>query len=178
MIRLFTGLGLPPDIVTMLSDLRGGVPGARWIEPEDYHLTLQFVGNVEEDVGQELHELLTRLRKPPVEVILERLDVFGGSKPRAIVLAARQTPSLIDLHGSHERILKQLGIPVESRKYLPHVTLARLKGVEPASVAQYADARGYFRPRSFIADEFNLYSSPRSGGGGPYRIEADYSLRA
>ncbi len=178
MIRLFTGLSLPPDIVTVLADLRGGIPGARWIEPDDYHLTLQFVGNVEDDVGRELHDLLMRIRKPPVEIILERIDIFGGAKPRAVVMLARSTPSLVDLHGAHERILKQLGIAVESRKYLPHVTLARLKGVAPASVAQYINSRGYFRPRTFVAEEFNLYSSAKSGGGGPYNIEADYALRA
>ena len=48
MPRLFTGVELPPDIGQALASLRGGLPGARWIDPENYHLTLRFIGDVDD----------------------------------------------------------------------------------------------------------------------------------
>lgn len=178
MIRLFTGLAIPRDISADLGALRGGLPGARWIEPSDYHITLQFAGNIEEEVATELDGELSRLRKSPVDIVLDSLLVFGGNKPRSVVVGVRTTPSLVDLQASHDRIMKKLKIPVESRRYVPHVTLARLKAISPDAVADYVDSRGYFRPRSFIAESFALYSAARSTGGGPYTAEAEYELRA
>ena len=178
MIRLFTGLRLPADVADDVALLKGGLPGARWIEKADFHVTLQFIGNIEEAVADNLHDALMRIRKPPVEVILERLDVFGSRKPRAVVVAARLTPGLADLQAAHERICKQHHVEVESRKYAPHVTIARLRGIAPADVAQFADSREYFRPRAFVAESFFLFSSASSQGGGPYTAEAEYDLRA
>ena len=177
MIRLFTGLAIPFDIASSIALFRGGLPGARWIDESDFHITLQFAGNIEEAVADELHECLLRIRKPAVEIIIESLNVFGGSKPRSIVLGVRSTPSLLDLQTSHERIFKRLDIEFDVRKFVPHITLARLKGIAPEAVADYIDARGFVRPRTFMAEKFVLYSSGKSAGGGPYRVEAEYELR-
>ncbi len=178
MIRIFTGLAVPPDISASLALLRGGLPGARWVEPSDYHVTLQFAGNIEESVAADLHEALSRIRKPPVEIILDGLHAFGGSKPRSIVTAVRATPSLLDLQASHERIFKRLNIDFDARKYVPHITIARLKAISAANVAEFIEARGYVRPLIFECDKFVLYSSGKSAGGGPYVAEAEYELRA
>lgn len=177
MIRLFTGISIPEDLSADLASLRGGLPSARWVEPADYHLTLQFIGNVEEHIAEELDAELDRLRKAPVDVIADSLLVFGGNKPRSVVIGLRPTPSLVDLQASHSRILKRLDIPFDGRKYVPHITIARLKATSSAAVAEYIDSRGYFRARSFIADKFILYSSAKSTGGGPYQAEAEYELR-
>lgn len=177
MIRLFTGLAVPSDISTDLSTLRGGLLGARWIEPTDYHVTLQFAGSIEEDIAAELDDELLRLRKSPVDIVLDGIHIFGGAKPRAVVVGVRTTPSLLDLQASHARIMRKLGISIDNRKYVPHVTIARLKSITPDAVADYVNSRGYFRPRNYIAEQFNLYSSAGSAGGGPYSIEAEYELR-
>lgn len=178
MIRLFTGLAIPEDVAAGLAALRGGLPGARWIEPSDYHLTLQFIGVVEEHLAVEIDQQLARTHKPPVEVILDNLTVFGGSKPHAVVVAARATPSLLDLQASQGRILNRLGLDLERRKFSPHVTIARLRSTQPGTLAEFIDGRSYFRPRTFVANEFVLFSSARSTGGGPYMREALYPLNA
>jgi RNA 2',3'-cyclic 3'-phosphodiesterase len=85
-------------------------------------------------------------------------------------------PALLDMQAEHERLLRRLGAPPEARKYAPHVTLARLRGSNAASVAAYLGARGYFPPLRFTADRFVLYSSRDSVGGGPYIVEAEYPL--
>ena len=94
MIRLFTGLAVPSDISTDLSTLRGGLLGARWIEPTDYHVTLQFAGSIEEDIAAELDDELLRLRKSPVDIVLDGIHIFGGAKPRAVSRARTQRSNL------------------------------------------------------------------------------------
>ena len=65
MPRLFVGLEIPPEVQQPLSFLRGGLPGARWIDPENYHLTLRFIGDVDDDVAHEVASLLGRVRRGP-----------------------------------------------------------------------------------------------------------------
>ena len=110
----------------------------------------------------------TAIRRPAFTVTLDQLASFGGDKPRAIVARARPEPALMELQAEQERLLRRLGAPPEPRKYIPHVTLARLRGAAPSAVAAYLGARGYFPPLRFEAARFVLYSSRNSVGGGPY----------
>ena len=54
MPRLFTGLEIPAEIGQTLSSLRGGLPGARWVDPDDYHLTLRFIGDIDGVTANEI----------------------------------------------------------------------------------------------------------------------------
>ena len=85
MPRLFTGLEIPADVAQSLAMLRGGLPGARWIDPENYHLTLRFIGDVDDALAHEVASLLGRVRREPFELRFEDLKSFGGRKPRAVV---------------------------------------------------------------------------------------------
>ncbi len=78
MPRIFTGLEVPEAIGEDLARLRGGLLGARWVEPEDYHLTLRFVGDVDERTANEIADLLYAVRKRAIEVTLTGLGAFGG----------------------------------------------------------------------------------------------------
>ncbi|MBY6241118.1 RNA 2',3'-cyclic phosphodiesterase [Methylosinus sp. Sm6] len=177
MPRLFTALEIPARVAADLSMLRGGLAGARWIDAENYHITLRFIGDVDEAMAHDVAMTLAAVRRPPVTVQLDRLDSFGGVKPRAIIVKARADAALAELQAEHERLLRRLGAPPEPRKFLPHVTLARLRGAPSSAVAAYLGTRGYFPPLRFEAARFVLYSSRDSVGGGPYIVEADYPLR-
>src|SRR5260370_467044 len=61
MPRLFTGLEIPSDVAQSLAVLRGGLPGARWIDPENYHVTLRFIGDVDDVIAHEVASLLGRV---------------------------------------------------------------------------------------------------------------------
>lgn len=176
MPRLFAALELPDDLADELAQLRGGLFGARWIEPEDFHLTLRFIGDIDDRLAEEIEGELADIRKPSFSVTLERLDWFGGDRPRALVAKARAAPDLLALQAKIETALRRLGAPAEARKFSPHVTLARLKGASAAGVADYLSARSYFRPRSFVADRFALFSARESVGGGPYVVERAFAL--
>jgi 2'-5' RNA ligase len=176
MPRLFTGIEIPAQIGQGLSMLRGGLPGARWIDPENYHMTLRFIGDVDGDVGREVMQLLGRIRRPAFEIMLDRLDQFGGRRPRAVFAGAGPNPLLSELQAEHERLLQRIGLPPESRKFSPHVTLARLRDSSAHQVADYLSSRGSFRSPPFPITRFVLFSSRASTGGGPYVVEAVYPL--
>jgi len=176
MPRLFTGVEIPPEVGEALSMLRGGLPGARWITPENYHVTLRFIGDVDDVVAHEIASLLGRVKRAAFELHLEGLTSFGGRKPRAVVATVAPTQALLDVQAEHERLMQRIGLAPEGRKYLPHVTLARLRDASSRDVADYLATRGFFRTPRFPIERFVLFSSRASVGGGPYVVEASYPL--
>ncbi len=177
MPRLFTAIEVPKEIGMMLSGLRGGIHGARWITPENYHLTLRFIGDIDERTANEVAGVLDFVERPSFSLTLTGLDQFGGKKPRALFASVQPSPVLIELQAEQERMMQRIGLPPEGRRFTPHVTLARLRDASVIEVADYLATRGGFRPVTFPVSRFVLYSSRASQGGGPYIVEADYPLR-
>jgi 2'-5' RNA ligase len=178
MPRLFTALELPESVVGQIALARGGVPGARWLETEDYHVTLRFVGDVDARIAHDIVEALGEIRRPPLRIMFDGLGWFGGDKPRAIVARFKAEPALVELQAEQERRLRRVGLPPETRKFTPHVTLARLRDVRARTVADYLASRGTLSVEAFTAERFVLFSSREGSGGGPYVVEAAYPLGA
>src|SRR5262245_44655446 len=178
MPRIFTGLEIPDNVRGALDMMRGGLPGARWIDPENYHLTLRFVGDVDDVTAHEVASLLGQVRRREFELRFDSLTSFGGRRPRAVVATLAQTPALIELQAEHERMMQRIGLEPEGRKYTPHVTLARLRDSSSRQVADYLASRALLQPLPFKVSRFVLFSSRMSVGGGPYVVEAAYPLAA
>ena len=175
MPRLFTAIEIPRSIADRLSMLRAGLHGARWIDPDYYHLTLRFVGDVDGATARDFTEALGELVAAPFTLKLNGLDSFGGKKPRTIFAGVAPSPELEALHYAHESAGRVAGLPPERRKFTPHVTIARLRGTRPDAVATYLQNAGLIS-ETFTVRRFVLYSSRNSVGGGPYVIEAAYDL--
>lgn len=179
MPRLFTGLEIPSDLAFALSLKRGGLTGARWIDPENYHITLRFIGDVDaataNDVVDSLDKLSHSLR---FSVRLTHLGSFGGDKPRALFAGVEPNEALNRLQAAQERVLQRAGIEPEGRKFVPHVTLARLRGTASVELARFMAEAALFEPLTFVPARFVLYSSRDSVGGGPYLVEEAYPLSA
>lgn len=178
MPRLFTALEIPRDAALSLSLLRGGLPGARWVDVENYHLTLRFIGDVEGHVADEIANALDRVRRPAFNLALSGVGQFGGRKPHSIWAGVAASPDLFALQGEIERICQRLGLPADPRKFTPHVTLARLKNASPEAVANYLSTRGNFSTTPFRVGRFVLMSARESIGGGPYIVEEAWPLGA
>jgi RNA 2',3'-cyclic 3'-phosphodiesterase len=176
MPRLFTGLELPEVVVGQLALLRSGVVGARWLEPEDYHVTLRFIGDIDARTARDIDDALSDIRRPKAPVRFEGLSWFGGDRPRAIVAKIKPEPALMDLQAEQERRLRRIGMEPDTRKYTPHVTLARVRGAGQAAIASCLAERGALIADSFAAERFVLYSARAGSGGGPYIVEAAYPL--
>jgi 2'-5' RNA ligase len=179
MPRLFTGLEIPKDVAFALSLKRGGLHGARWIDPENYHITLRFIGDVDYATADEVTDALDRLAHSEAFVLrLDHLGSFGGDKPRALYAGVEVNTTLIRLRAAQERVLQRLGLPPEGRKFTPHVSLARLRGTSAAEIARFIALSGRFQPLEFAVGRFVLFSSKDSVGGGPYLVEQAYPLAA
>jgi 2'-5' RNA ligase len=178
MQRIFTGLEIPADVGQELAMLRGGLPGARWIDAANYHLTLRFIGDVDDSIAREVAWLLGQVRRREFELRFDGLMSFGGRRPRAGVATLAPPSALIELQAEHERLLQRVGLEPEGRKYTPHVTLARLRDSSSRQVADYLATRALMRPLPFKVSRFVLFSSRASVGGAPYVVEAAYPLAA
>jgi RNA 2',3'-cyclic 3'-phosphodiesterase len=176
MPRLFTGLEIPSDVSMALSTLRGGLVGARWIDAANYHVTLRFAGDIDARLADDFAHGLEGVRPRSIEVVIDALDVFGGRKPRALVALLRPTSALAVLQSEHESVARRAGLPPETRKFTPHVTLARLRGTAAEAAAFFIASMGRFPTQRFTARRFALFSSRASIGGGPYVVEATYAL--
>ena len=178
MPRLFTALETPHEIGLSLAMLRGGLPGARWIDTENYHITLRFIGDIDDVLAGEVASMLDGVRRATFELTLDGLASFGGRKPRALVATVAPSKPLMELQAEQERLLQRLGLEAEGRKYTPHVTLARLRHTASTQMADYLSLRGAYLSAAFTAARFVLMSARDSIGGGPYVVEAAYPLTA
>ena len=178
MPRLFTALEIPRNAAMSLSLLRGGLPGARWIDVENYHITLRFIGDVDGRTADEIVDRLDRIDRPEFQIRLDGIGAFGSKKPHSVWAGVSSSPEMYALQAEIERICQRIGLPPDPRKFTPHVTLARLRDVSSRDVADYLTTRGPLFGASFKVSRFVLFSARASVGGGPYVVEADYPLAA
>lgn len=176
MPRLFTGLEIPDSVKQRLMLIKSGLTGSRWISPENYHLTLRFVGDVENRTADELNHELEKVHCDPFSIRLTGLGSFGGNRPHTLWANVEYGEELLSLQRTHEHIARLIGLPPEARNYTPHVTIARLRGTRLNEVAQFLENFGDFQSEWFEVDHFTLFSSRSNRGGGLYAVEANYPL--
>ena len=176
MIRLFVGIELPTETRAHLSSLAIGLPGAHWVPEENLHLTLRFIGEVDEDEAHDLHDALLGIRSPAFTLEIAGTGVFEtGRRPHTLWASVKKSEALVRLHGKIESALVRAGCEREDRKFKPHITLARLKGTSPERLHPLMAAHALIREEAPI-DHFTLFSS-RLGGDDPvYTAEAEYPL--
>ena len=177
MPRLFAGIELPEEIRDQLSDLGQPLPGAKWVDDDDLHITLRFGGEIEGHIAREFTDLLGEIQADAFELTLEGLGTFGGNDPRAIWARVAPNPLLDTLALACDRAARNAGVPPDAKPFKAHVTLARLRGTPPEVVAKYLQSIGAFRSQPFQVSQFVLYSAKPKTGGGPYVVEAEYLLR-
>jgi len=177
MIRLFVGIELPPQLRLRLSLLCTGIKGARWVDPGNMHLTLRFIGEVDEGVASDIDAALARIRAPRFEVTLAGIGHFGGDAPRLLWAGVESNAALFHLRGKIEAALMRAGLAPETRRYSPHVTLARLKQVATPDVQEFVQANALFRAAPFPVERFTLIASYPTKSGAIYEDQAEYALR-
>ena len=177
MIRLFAGLALPEPHRLRLMGLCAGVPGARWVRPESFHLSLHFIGDIEEGVADDVDSALAMVAAPSFSLALQGAGVFGKTdKARVLWAGVMPNPALIQLQARVESALARAGLAAEPRRFSPHVTLARLRRAPAARVEQFIVDHAQFRAEPFPVEQFILYSSFLSSSGAIYTREAAYAL--
>lgn len=180
-LRIFAALPLSDAVLDQACAEMTGVPGANWRPRENLHITLAYYGELEEPIIEELDLALGTIKLAPFELRLQGAGRFGGGDPSAIWLGVAPNPALSDLARRCRKAALSLGIKMETRAYLPHVTLAYLnKDVEVSRIQRFEQRLGLFKSEPFTADRFHLYSSWARKPHTPnlYRIETEYPLIA
>lgn len=180
-LRLFLAIPIPDPIAQRLALLETEIPGASWRTAEQYHLTLRFVGEVDEPTAKDIDGELGRIVAAPFEIRLAGVGSFGGREPNALWAGVQgvgvDTPAdLVRLAGSCESAVRKAALPPESRKFKPHVTVAYLHGTLDHEVAHFLSDAADFRTEPFWVDHFCMYSSRATRSGSHYVEEAVYPL--
>lgn len=177
MIRLFVGIGFDAELAERIAGLQRGLPGARWVEPRNLHLTLRFVGEVDEGLAEEIHHGLAALTEPPFALTLAGMGLFGDRRQaHTLWLGVERSEALSRLAARVDSAVIQAGAKPEPRRFNPHVTLARLKDAPPARIQDFIDASGHFREEHVAVDRFTLFRSTLGRQGAQYDGLADYPL--
>lgn len=177
MPRLFTALELPDEIREELYRLHQPLPGARWIQPNDYHLTLHFVGDIDNLAAREFAANLASVDVDAFELTVSGLGAFGGNDPRSVWAGIAPCPGLDLLAKAHEKAARNAGLPPNKHDFIAHITLARLHASNPEAVARFLTRYSGYRSEPFFVAQAVLMSSKPSFGGGPYAIEERFPLR-
>ena len=156
--------------------LEAEVPGASWRLAEHHHLTLRFIGDIDEAQARDVDHELGRIVAAPFEIALAGAGSFGGKEPSALWAGVDAPPDLARLASACERAVQRAGLPPEPRKYKPHVTLAYCRGTMDFHVADFLQDAAEFRTDKFWIDHFCMYSSRATKAGSRYVEEAVYPL--
>jgi len=176
-MRLFVALALPDHLRSRLSGLCNGLPGARWVAPENLHLTLRFIGEVDGDEAEDIDAALSGIRCPRFTVTLSGVGDFGDDKRlRSVWVGVEPNETLDRLKAKVDHAVQRAGQSPDKRKFKPHVTLARFKSHPGDKLQSYFTERALFRSEPFQVDDFTLFSSYLSHEGAIYSPEAVYPL--
>lgn len=177
MHRLFVALRPPRAIRERLLGMMGGVPGARWQDDDQLHLTLRFIGEVETHQAEDIAAALGSVRHSPLELQLASCGMFVDrrGKPNAVWAGVSPREPLAALHGKVDRTIVRTGLKPEGRAYLPHITLARMSG-SAGPVDRWLAEHAALASEPFAIDAMTLYESRLGHGSARYEPVARYAL--
>lgn len=176
-MRLFVALDLPWDLRERLAALGGGVPGARWVPAENFHLTLRFIGEVPPFRAEEVDHALAALRARRFALTLAGIGTFAKAGRETVLwVGVERNERLELLQGKIETALQRAGLEPERRRFTPHVSLARLDNAAPDKLAAFVQRHNLLRTEPFEVEHFTLFSSRLGKEQAAYEAEVEYAL--
>jgi 2'-5' RNA ligase len=178
MPRLFIAVDLPDTIKKNLETMFFGIPGARWVAPDQIHLTVRFIGDVDGALFLDIKNTLEEVNILPFDLQLKGVGHFPPrGTPRVLWVGLDKSEPLQLLRKKVDSTLLKIGLDSERRKFSPHITLARLKNTPLQKIANFLSGNGLFSQEPFQVDDFKLYSSTLTPKGAIHKVERVYSLR-
>lgn len=176
-MRLFVGVPLPEEVRHRLAALGAGLPGARWVAVDNLHVTLRFIGEVDDALVEDIEFALAAVRHPGFELALSGVGCFqSGRRVRVLWAGIDACQPLVHLRDRVESVLVRAGLEPEHRKFSAHVTLARFKNTKGAAVVDFLESHDGFAAGPFPAPGFTLFRSHMSPNGVRYQPLAEYPL--
>lgn len=173
-MRIFVGLALPQAVKASLAILcQNLIPTARWEHPDDFHLTLRFIGNVDDVILERYKQALLAVQSAPFTLTLESVGCFPPSTakpPTVLWVGVQPSAELMDLQRSVSSVLEKAGLPKDRYEdYSPHITLARLKAEQrTAEITGFLKTHAAFHSEPIPVTGFTLFQSKRLSNGANY----------
>ncbi|MEO0477953.1 MAG: RNA 2',3'-cyclic phosphodiesterase [Planctomycetota bacterium] len=181
-MNTFTAIGLPDHLRDTLAELRtSDLTTTRWVQPEDFHITLRFLGAIDPAALRTHREALRTVQEEPFDLTLRGIGRFpegASAQPRVLWVGITPCPGLDVLQAAVSDVLRAGGLPDDRySSYSPHVTLARLDAREPtAAVAEFLSAHAELELPTVRVDRFSLYQSHLDSDGPNYKPLEHYDL--
>ncbi len=176
-MRLFVALALPQEIRARLWRMTSGLAGVRWLPPENYHLTLRFLGEMPGHRAEELDDALAALRGRAFTLQLAGVGMAEkAGRVQALWAGVERNPQLDHLQNKIETAVQRIGFDAERRRFTPHVTLARLDNAPPGKLVEWVQAHNLLRSDPVPVEHFTLFSSQLGKDGAVYTAEVEYPL--
>ena len=177
MQRLFVAIDLPEEIKLAIGSLRCPLPGAKWVAEAQIHLTLRFIGDVDDELSKMIVASLSGIVAAPFSLAIQGVGCFPPKRdPKVLWVGVDGSSALLDLQSAIEKALVRNGLEPEGRPFFPHITIARLKETPAARVAPFLQQYAGFAACSFPVAQFILYSSTLTPQGALHRQEALFPL--
>ncbi len=178
MLRLFVAIDLPAEAKEAILGLRNRLQGVKWVGPEQLHLTLRFIGDVDQALCNSIGENLSGIMAPPFLLTLRGVGYFPPKRdPRILWVGSDKSDALHNLRNLVEKALLLSGLEPEGRSFSPHITIARLKGMPNSELSSFLHGNALFAVPPFQVNEFILYSSILTPQGAIHRREGVYPLK-
>ncbi len=177
MPRLFIAIDIPDQVKDNICELRRNLPGVRWTIRDQIHITMRFIGDSDDILFNQIKSSLSEIRLPPFGLELTSSGFFPNERrPSVFWLGCGESRALSDLKDYMDLVLDSCGIPPESRKFHPHITIARLKTPSEKDCHKLNNIYQSLFPMSFNVSEFILYSSLLKSDGAEHSKECVYPL--
>jgi 2'-5' RNA ligase len=175
MPRLFIAVDLPETIKENLESMSFGIPGAKWVRPEQLHLTVRFIGEVDGALFHDIKNILAEVSAASFSLQLKGVGYFPPrGAPRVLWIGMEKSEPLLLLRKKIDLRLLRVGVEPEGRKFSAHITLARLKNSPVQKIANFLSGNGLFSQEPFQVEDFKLYSSILSPKGAYHKVERIY----
>ena len=178
MIRAFIAIAVPESVLRICEEVMARLKGlnlhGQFAKTESIHLTLQFLGNIEEDQIARIAQVLERAGSgvAPFDLEVSQLGVFPNpANPRVVWIGLEPVDGLMTLQSEIQQGLEPMGFPQENRDFHPHLTLLRLKSRKNLGpLTEFLQAEGPHQQAGVIqADKIHLYQSILKPQGAEYR---------
>jgi 2'-5' RNA ligase len=177
MPRLFVAIDLPERIRDDVGSLYEAIHGAYWTPDDNIHLTLRFIGEADGETARRIDSALRSVKFEPFSMRLKSTGSFPPrGTPKILWCGIAHNDHLLRLQKQTERALtSKAGLPPETRKFAPHITIARLNDSPESKLAQFLTDNALFETEEFAVSKIALYSSLLKRGGAVYSKEAEYT---
>ncbi|MDR3581462.1 MAG: RNA 2',3'-cyclic phosphodiesterase [Oryzomonas sp.] len=176
-MRLFIAIEIPDEIKKQLGGMHTDIPGSRWVPLEQIHLTLSFLGEVDDTTLDLLTGALATIMVPGFNLCFSGTGCFPDRRhPKVLWVGLEPEPLLNSLASLVREAVLACNIPQEERHFSPHITLARLKLPTPREVGAFLDRPPKQELPQFRVREFTLFQSLLTSQGAVHTPVKTFAL--